>query len=83
MKNNIEENKISFNKSKDYNNDNINNQLIKDNDDYTKNLNNNDSIEKLRNILKKRGVRGLLYLQKELTLKSKDINKITYDLINL
>ena len=79
MKNNIEENKISFNKSKDYNNDNINNQLIKDNDDYTKNLNNNDSIEKLRNILKKRGVRGLLYLQKELTLKSKDINKITYE----
>ena len=79
MKNNIEENKISLNKSKDYNNDNINNQLIKDNDDYTKNLNNNDSIEKLRNILKKRGVRGLLYLQKELTLKSKDINKITYE----
>ena len=79
MKTNIEENKINLNKSKDYNNDNINNQLIKDNDDYTKNLSDNDSIEKLRNILKKRGVRGLLYLQKELTLKSKDINKITYD----
>ena len=69
MKTNIEENKINLNKSKDYNNDNINNQLIKDNDDYTKNLSDNDSIEKFRTILKKRGVRGLLYLQKELTLK--------------
>jgi hypothetical protein len=56
-----------------------NNNLVKNKEEYIKYFNNNDSIEKLRNILKKRGVRGLLYLQKELISKSKDINKITYD----
>ena len=57
-----------------------NNNLVKNKEEYIKYFNNNDSIEKLRNILKKRGVRGLLYLQKELISKSKDINKITYEL---
>ena len=57
-----------------------NNILVKNKEEYIKYFNNNDSIEKLKNILKKRGVRGLLYLQKELISKSKDINKITYEL---
>ena len=72
------ENKSEYNEYDKINNNDYNNNLVKNKEDYIKNFNNNDSIEKLKNILIKRGVRGLLYLQKELISKSKD-NKITYD----
>ena len=72
------ENKIEYNEYDKINNNDYNNNLVKNKEDYIKNFNNNDSIEKLKSILIKRGVRGLLYLQKELISKSKD-NKITYD----